>query len=349
VVSPAIEHARRQLLPLRWATWARLAALGLATGELGGSGACNFPGFHVPGGAPGHRADHLLSALPHIPPRLGLSPLQFAALAAVLVLLTVALGLVALYVSSVCRFILFDCVLTGRYLLRPGWRRWQPQGERLFWFNLVLGLGGLALFVLLFGVPLLIAVTHGVWRRGASLGPMLAYVFLLIMTAAALAIVFLLIHVLTKDFVVPQMAFEPLGPLAAWRRLLTMLDRERGGYAGYLAMKVVLAIASAIIFGVLSLILVLILTIPVVIVAVIAAVAGQGHAAWIWNPYVLTALVLGGCGGVAVMMFLIALVHAPATAFFSAYAMHFFAPRYLPLGAALHPPPPPLPSASPAG
>jgi hypothetical protein len=111
----------------------------------------------------------------------------------------------------------------------------------------------------------------------------------------------------------------------------------------------VLAIASAIIFGVLSLILVLIVTVPVVIVVVIAAIAGQGYAAWVWNPYTLTALVLVGCIALAVMMFLVALVHAPATAFFTAYAMHFFAPRYLPLGAALHPSPPPLPSASPAG
>ena len=42
------------------------------------------------------------------------------------------------------------------------------------------------------------------------------------------------VAVLTKDFVVPQMAMEDIGAIEAWRRLLSMMNREKGGYAGYL-------------------------------------------------------------------------------------------------------------------
>jgi hypothetical protein len=336
-------------VPLRWGTWVRLAALGLATGELGSSGACNFPGFPAPAGAPGHRTGQLLSVLPHLPPRLGLGPLQFALLVGTVVVLSIIAGVVALYVASVCRFVLFESVLTGRYSLRPGWRRWQPQGERLFFFNLAVVLSGIAIFGLLIALPVLIAVTHGIRTRTMPLAPMLVSIFLLVMVGGVVALGLLLVHVLTKDFVVPQMAFEQLGPVVAWRRLFAIIERDRAGYAGYLGMKIVLAIASAVIFGVLSLLLVLVITIPVVLVVVIVALAGHASPALIWNPFALTLAVLLGCLGFALLMFLVALVHAPATAFFTAYSMHFFASRYPALAAVLYlAPPPGLQPATPA-
>jgi hypothetical protein len=350
-VSPAIQHARRQLIPLRWRTWVRLAALGLATGELGSAGGCNVPGgFHVPSTAGGARTDHFLATLPKIPPHLGLGPAQFVAVVATLILLLVLLGLVGVYVASVSRFVLFESVLTGHYDLRQSWRRWQAQGTRLFLFNLVLGIVSMTLLVLLIGVPVLLAVMHGVWRRGQSLGPLLAYLVLMIMALGAFALVFVLVHVLTKDFVVPQMAFENLGPWAGWRRLLTMMDRERGGYAGYLGMKIVLAMGSALLFGIMAFLVLLMFMVPVIVVVVIGIVAVPGHGAWMWNPFTLTAALIIGCTLLTMLMFVIALVYAPATAFFTAYPMHFFAARYPALAAVLYPPPAaPLLAPPPAG
>ena len=49
------------------------------------------------------------------------------------------------------------------------------------------------------------------------------------------------IYVLTKDFVVPQMALEEIGAMEGWRRLWPMIKAEKGGYAGYIGMKIVLA------------------------------------------------------------------------------------------------------------
>ncbi len=348
-VSPAIEHARRQIFPLRWATWARLALLGLATGELGSGGGCNVPGgFHVPITTGSGRTDQFLATLPKLPPHLGLGPAQFVALVTVLILLMVLLGLVGIYVASVSRFILFESVLTGQYHLRQGWRRWQPQGSRLFVFNLGLVLISLAVLMVVIGVPVLLAVMYGWWRRGQALGPFLLYIALMVMAMGAFMLAFLLVHVLTKDFVVPQMAFEGLGPLAGWRRLLAMMDRERAGYAGYVGMKIVLAMASAVLFGILVFIVALVVAVPVVIFVVIGVIAAPGIGTWIWNPYTLTVAAVAGCLAFAALMFAAALVYAPATAFFTAYPMHFFAARYPALAAVLYPPPPLLAPPAPA-
>ena len=337
--SPAIEHARRQLIPLRWRTWVRLAVLGLATGELGSMGSCNMTGgFHIPPSTGGGRTDQLFATLPKIPPHLGLGPIQFVILVTTLVLLLLLLGLVGIYVASVSRFILFESVLTGQYHLRQSWRRWQPQGARLFVFNLVLGLIAMTVMMLAIGVPVLLAVMYGLWRRGQALGPLIAYIVLMVMAMFAFVLAFLLVHVLTKDFVVPQMAFEGLGPMSGWRRLLTMMDRERGGYAGYIGLKVVLAMASAILFGIIGFIVMLMFALPVIIVVVIGVIAIPGPGTWIWNPYTLTLAVIVGSVALGALMFVIALVYAPATAFFTAYPMHFFAARYPPLSAVLYPP-----------
>ena len=41
----------------------------------------------------------------------------------------------------------------------------------------------------------------------------------------------------------------------------------------------------------------------------------------------------------AVLLYVIALISVPAIVFFPAYSIYFFASRYLPLDALLHPPP----------
>jgi hypothetical protein len=51
----------------------------------------------------------------------------------------------------------------------------------------------------------------------------------------AFLLIFLIVHVLTKDFVIPQMALEDIGAMEGWSRLWPMLKSEKGGYAGSLA------------------------------------------------------------------------------------------------------------------
>ncbi len=72
------------------------------------------------------------------------------------------------------------------------------------------------------------------------------------------------IFVLTKDFVVPQMALEEIGAIEGWRRLWPMLQAEKGGFAGYIGMKIMMAIGAGIVVGIATLILGLFIAIPTV-------------------------------------------------------------------------------------
>jgi len=151
-------------------------------------------------------------------------------------------------------------------------------------------------------------------------------------------IVVAVVHVMTKDFVIPQMALEGIGPIEAWRRLLPTLEAEKGGYAAYIGMKIVLAIGAAILVTIATVILALLVAIPVVGVVVAAVVAGK-TAGLTWNVFTITAAVVAGCVLLAIFLYLIAMISVPVIVFFPAYSVYFFAARYRALSLALYPVP----------
>jgi len=109
-------------------------------------------------------------------------------------------------------------------------------------------------------------------------------------------------------------------------------------------MKLVLAIASGIVFGIITVIVMIILAIPLVIVGVVVGIAAA-KSALMWNAVTITLAVVAGCICFALLFYLIALITVPVAVFFPAYSIHFLASRYPGLDALLHPAPPapPLP------
>jgi hypothetical protein len=162
------------------------------------------------------------------------------------------------------------------------------------------------------------------------------------------------VAVLTKDFVVPQMAMEDIGAIEAWRRLLSMMNFEKGGYAGYLGMKVVLALGAAVIMSMVTVIVVLLILIPVGGIGVVAVLGGKA-AGLTWNLYTITIAVVVGSMLAVAILYVFSLISVPVIVFFPAYSVYFFAARYPPLAAVLYPapplspqgPPPPLPPPEP--
>jgi hypothetical protein len=144
-----------------------------------------------------------------------------------------------------------------------------------------------------------------------------------------------LVHVLTKDFIVPQMAFEGISALEAWRRLWPMIQAETKGYAAYIAMKIVLTIVVGIAIGIVTLILGLILAIPVIGAVAAAVIAGK-TAGLTWNLLTISAAAAAGCILFVIFFFLVSLISVPAIVFFPAYSIYFFAARYQPLSLALY-------------
>ena len=338
-ITLAFQHTKKQLVgPFRFWQWTRLAVVGLLAGEMS-SGGCNLPGgnYNFPqqsGGTKHLLGQHLLEQdWPKIDPAI------LGGLIAILVISGFVFMIVMTYVSSVMRFILFDSVLAKECHIRQGWGRRQGPGWKYFLWQLgylLVIFGGM---VVLLGIPAGIAFALG-WFRAAGdhvLGLVLVGIivfFLLFIFLVAAAV----IQVLTKDFVVPQMALEDIGAMEGWRRLWPMMLAEKGGYAVYVLMKFVLAIGAGIVIGIVTLILALVAAIPTALLGIVAVLTGKS-AGLTWNAGTITLAVIVGCILFAAFMYLIALISVPAIVFFPAYAIYFFAARYRVLSLALYPPP----------
>jgi hypothetical protein len=267
-------------------------------------------------------------------------PAVLAAVVAVLVVSGLVLGIFLLYVSSVMRFVLFDSVIAKECHIRQAWVRRQEAGIKYFWWKFLYMLAMIMGMVVLVGIPLGFGFAVG-WLRDPSHhilplvlgGTVLFFVLLLFILATTV------IYVLTKDFVVPQIAFENINAIEGWRRLWAMIRAEKGGYAGYIGMKIVMAIGAAIVIGIASLILLVVIGIPVGALGLAAVVTGK-TAGLTWNVQTITLAVVAGCVALAFFLYVIALISVPAIVFFPAYSIYFFAGRYPALGAVMYPAPP---------
>ena len=342
-ISPAFEHARQQLVrPFRASQWAKLGLVGLLAGEMGsGGGGCNPGSFQMP--TRPNNSQHLFAALPTA------NPMLYASLIAVLVIAGFMLLVLFLYVNSVMRFVLFDSVVAKECRIWHSWSRRQGPGRRFFIWQILLAVASIVGLTILVGIPAGFAFLVG-WLRNAKehmipliLGGMALFFVLLLFV-----VVQLLVHVMTKDFVVPQMALEEIGAIEGWRRLWPRIKTELGGYAAYIGMKIVMAIGAAILLGVVSAIVILLFLIPIGGLSAVAVIGGMA-AGLTWNLYTITLAVVAGSIAIFTLLYVISLISVPAVVFFPAYSIYFFASRYPALDALLHPaPPPPMPLPPPA-
>jgi len=334
-ITPAFQHARQQLMqPFRASQWAKLGLVGLLAGEMSsGGGGCNPGSFQIPT-APNHTQRFLEIGLP------GVDPVVYASLIAVLIVAGLVLTVLFLYVNSVMRFVLFDSVVAKECRIRESWSRRQGPGRRYFVWQMLLFLSWMVGLTILIGIPAAFAFLVG-WLRNPRehvipliLGGMALFFGVMVFVVAQLVI-----HVMSKDFVVPQMALEGIGAFEGWQRLWPQIKAETGGYAAYIGMKIVMAIGAAVVLGIVSAIVMLLFLIPVGGLGAVAVIAGMA-AGLTWNLYTITLAVVAGSLAIFCILYILSLVSVPAAVFFPAYAIHFFASRYPALHALLHPPPP---------
>ena len=333
-ISPAFQHTKKQLIePFRAGQWAKLALVGFLAGEVH-SGGCSGGNFQMPTRTSG--GDRFLD--------LGLSgmnPAAYAALIALLVVAVLMLWVLFIYVNSVMRFVLFDSVVAKRCEIRQYWNRRQKPGLRYFAWQLLLFLVLMVGLTILVGIPAAFALAVG-WLKQSSqhMVPLILGGVILFFLVMTFAVLWLVVVVFSKDFVVPQMALEDIGAMEAWQRLLPMLKSEKGGYAGYLGMKIVMAIGAAVIVGIAAMIIILLTLIPVGGVGAVLVLMGKSGGLH-WNLYTITLAVVIGSFLLAFILYVVSLVSVPAIVFFPAYSIHFFAARYPALNAILHPAPAP--------
>ena len=336
-MGPAFEHTKKQLFrPFRLGQWTRLALVGLLAGEMAsGGGGGGSPNIKVPAG--GHPPHHI-PGLPHIDPAL------IVTLAITIGFLVLLLWLLFIYINSRMRFVLFDSVIAKCCSIRQMWRARATEALRYFVWQIVFSLVAFAGFVVVIGIPALIAFLLG-WFSPPSqhvgrliLGGIFVF-FLFMVYLIAIACV----HVFTKDFVVPQMALEQISAFEGWRRLLPMLRSEKIGYAGYAGMKLVLALGAAFAVTIAAVILFLILLIPLGGLGVLAfLLAKSAGMVLTWNVLTVTVAVVAGCAVLFFLFYAVALISVPVIVFFPAYSIYFFASRYHPLANVVYPPSPPI-------
>jgi len=350
-VQPALQHAREQLFKrFRWGQWSRLALVGILAAELH-VGGCSFGNFggnlpHIPQKG---QNEFMQSRLPHgwppfhpahIPEHIG----QFVGLILIGIFAAVVLAFVFLYIVSVFRFILFDSVLRRECSIGEGWRKWRRAGGRFFLWQIVFQISVWLFFLVLVGLPLALAFAAG-WMKDPRehIGRLIVGVILLVGLIVVFVLVAAVIQVLAKDFLVPVMALEDLDFADGWRRLLAIISPEKGRFAVYLLLKLVLSIAAGILFSIIAIVPALLVVVPSVVAVVAGHAAGMG-----WNVTTISLAIIFGTLLLLLLIYLIALVCVPATVFFPAYAMYFFASRYPNLHALLNPAPtPPAPELPP--
>lgn len=336
-ISPAFQHARQQLVqPFRAGQWAKLGLVGLLAGEMSsGGGGCNPGAFQMPT-HPNHSQRLLDIGMG------GFNPMLYASLIAMLIAAGVVFMIFFLYVNSVMRFVLFDSVLAKECLIWKSWCRRQGPGRRYFFWQIMLFLIWIAGLTILIGIPAGFAFVVG-WLKDPKdhMIPLILGGMALFSVVMVFVIVQLLIHVMTKDFVVPQMALEEISAIEGWRRLWPQIKAEKGDYAGYIGMKIVMAIGAILVLSFVSVIVFLLFAVPLVGLGAVAVIAGIA-AGLSWNLYTITLAVVAGSTAIFFILYVLSLLSVPAVVFFPAYAIHFFASRYPMLGALLHPAPPPI-------
>ena len=194
------------------------------------------------------------------------------------------------------------------------------------------------------GLPLALAFAAG-WMKDPRehIGRLIVGVILLVGLIVVFVLVAAVIQVLAKDFLVPVMALEDLDFADGWHRLLAMISPEKGRFAIYLLLKLVLSIAAGILFSIIAIIPAVVVIVPSVVAVVAGKAAGLGL-----SVTTISLAIIFGTLLLLLLIYLIALVCVPATVFFPAYAMYFFASRYPNLDALLHPvPAPPAPELPP--
>lgn len=332
-VSPAFADARRILFaPWSFRMWSRMAVLGLLTGEFASGGGWSGGNLQAP-----RANDHFSVPLMN----LGTIDAILQSLRddwmwiAICVLLLIALFFFAEYLSSVSRFVLLESVITGECELRRSWKKWKAKGLQYFGWDVGFAICCVLVLLLLVGLPLWVAIRKMPPSATPNIGALLAAGAVVLLAVVFFLVIAAVIDLLARDFLVPIMAVENRGVWSAWQRLLPMLAAEKLAYTGYILMKAVLAVGSAIFFGIIDLIALLLLLIPLGLIGVLAYLGLRG-ANLSWNFATVSVTVILAGLVIALIMWMFAFLYSPALVFFQSYALRFLASRLPSLSAVMN-------------
>jgi hypothetical protein len=315
-IGPALERTRDFLTrPFRWRTFFKLTAVAFFA-ELGGF---NSSGFSRGAGNGTHG----------VPPAFLAFIIAFAVIIGVI---SLAIGLILLYIGSRLQLVLVELVATRQTWVAPVWRRvssstWRWIGLKLLFFLCVL------LVTLPITIPVVLYFVHhahdignGSFFSGLHIAQIILFVAAAVVVLLAIGIVFLLV----RDLALPFIALEDRSISDALGRLRAIVEAEPGQVAIYVLLRILLGIIFGIIAEIAVIMILLISLIPPAIAGLVLWLALHK------DPAGIVALIgLGVLGGLLFLCWAIfvgvCLVGSVLT-FGQAYALYFLGGRYPLLG-----------------
>jgi hypothetical protein len=335
-VSPALERVTSMLFrPFRWRTWLKIGFIGWLAG---GVAAANLNSFNYRAPSRGQLPHEWGRGISDVIGRIHAG--NYLGIIVGAILFFVAVSLVFLYLFCRFRFILFDTVITKQASIRRGWEQYGGQSGRYFGFWIVYTLLSWIALGLIVGVPFWHAYKAGLFHGDEALWSLFTVIGSVVLGLILFALVFAIIRTFAQDILLPFMALDDLGVGDGWSAIRQLVVREPGAWAGYLGVKLLLAIVAGIGLSIMlfitGLILCLILAIPVAVVIFIgiALIKGAGPAGLV---IAIILFVLAGAACLACLFCLSLVVSAPVVVFFEAYSLYFLGGRYPRLGALLWP------------
>ena len=251
-VSPAIERTKKVLFqPFDFGKWlclgfcAFLAYLGEGGGPSFFQGGGQGGGGGGQGGQGGPNFDQIHDS---IMDHLGL----IIAVAVAVIVFALALGLLFTWLSLRGKFMFLDGVVHNRGNVVAPWHEFRPEGNSLFVFRILFGLGSFAVFLVVVALALALA-----WSdiKAQAFGPgAVAALLLGIGLLLTWAILVSIVELFLQDFVVPIMYLRRVRVLEAW----SVLRHELlGGHGGTFVLYVLFKIVIGFVVGMIAAVLVL--------------------------------------------------------------------------------------------
>jgi len=258
------------------------------------------------------------------------------------VLVFIAICIYLSYLIIRLRFAYFHCLVNQTKEIRPGWRLYRTQGMRYFIASLIIGL--IFLFVLVLVALPFVFGFYDLYQSSQAGEPFNVggFVLLLLPLFGIIICFFLMAYVVNAvmhDFILPHMALENKSFIEAWEAVKPRIGAEKGSFALYLLMRLLVPMAAYIA-------LFIVMIIPLVIVIVILALLVVGFHVLIENTTGVIAFigifieVVLGLIGFTFVLLLGFCLGGPIATWIRNYALLFYGGRYQALGDLLYPPSP---------
>jgi hypothetical protein len=333
LISPAFERTKQFLFkPFRMGRFLKLTLVALLTegGSAGISSGGNFPSSMHPGSSAPQN-------LPHIDwPALTHWATHLALIGAVVLLITLPIGLLVSYLLIRLRFSYFDCVLRQQDQISPAWGIYHRQALRYLGLTVLVGLGfWIVLIPIGYGVyehfkPLIQSIFSG---HPPDLWDLLPIFFVIAPLIMLLALVAAIVQMVMSCFVLPRMALEDASIGDALSDVWSDMAAEPGQFLLFAFLRLVLALAGTIIGG-----------IAIFFPAGILFVLGVIFVLVVKSMSMMLAFILGiplAILAIALLLGIVIAVHGTVGTFMRNYAILFYGGRYPVLGSMLPPPAPP--------